>query len=65
MKLRELPAAIREAIDMPPDTEVQVTVELAGSTRRDQLLAVMVEIGAQCEANGMTEEILEEILNER
>ena len=65
MKLRELPSQLRDAFDVPPDTEVHVTVELAGATGRDRLLAVMAEIGAQCEANGLTEEILEEILNER
>ena len=65
LKLRELPPQIRDAIDMPPDTEVQVTVMLTREEKGHRLTRAMDEMAAQAKANGLTQEILDEILNER
>lgn len=65
MKLRELPPEIRDAIDMPPDTEVEVTVMLSREEKGRRLTRAMDEMAAQAKANGLTEEILDEILNEK
>ena len=65
MKLRDLPPAIRDAMGMPPETEVQVTVELSRAEKGRRLTRAMDEMAAQAKANGLTQEILDEILNEK
>lgn len=65
MKVIELPAVIRDQLDLPADSEVRVTVEPAKHSDRDRMIQLMNELGAEAEANGMTPEILDEILNER
>ena len=64
LKLRELPPQIRDAIGMPPETEVQVTVELTYEEKGRRLTRAMDEMAAQAKANGLTQEILDEILDE-
>ncbi len=65
LKLRELPPQIRDAIDMPPDTEVQVTVMLTREEKGRRLLAAMAEMAAEAEKNGLTQEILDDIIDGR
>ena len=65
LKLRELPPEIRDAIGMPPETEVRVTVELTREERGRRLLAAMAEMAAEAKKNGLTQEILDDIIDGR
>jgi len=60
----DLPPIIRDKLGLAPDEEVCVTVETSRD-RRERLKAVMARIGASSEANGLTEEIFDAIVNER
>jgi antitoxin component of MazEF toxin-antitoxin module len=61
----ELPAAIRDQLGLPADSEVRVIVEPSSRTARDRMSEIMDQMSAEAAANGLTEEILEEILNEK
>jgi len=60
----DLPPVIRDHLGLPPGEEVRVTVE-STLDRRARLKAVMDRIGAASEANGLTQEILDEIVDGR
>ncbi len=60
----DLPAVIRDHLGLPPGEEVRVTVE-STQERRARLKAVMDRIGSASEANGLTQEILDEIVDGR
>ena len=65
MRAGELPPGLREALAMPPDTPVEVTVEVADDHPRRKLLDIMDRMGAQAEASGLTQEMLDEIVDGR
>ena len=69
VKVGELPASIRDQLGLPADEEVRVTVEADDTIDRKAAFAAlsksMDEMSAQAAANGLTQEILDEILNEK
>ena len=67
LKARDLPREWREEGSFAPDEEVTVYIEPADPelARARSLLEVMNIIGRRAQARGLTEEKLQEILNER
>jgi len=59
----ELPAAWAERAGVRPDQEVDVVIQDRGAAMR-RLTKLMDELGAQAQANGLTEEGLDALLKE-
>ena len=63
-KVRDLPPELTKGLRAEPDEVVTVTVETKASLRASDraLLKLMDQISDEAEANGLTQELLDEIL---
>ena len=61
---RELPKAWAQRAQVQPDDMVQITIVPHRDEASKKLIALMDKMGAQAAKNGLTEEKLNQILNE-
>ena len=61
---RELPKAWAQRAQVQPDDMVQITIAPDRDEASKKLIALMDNMGTQAEKNGLTEEKLNQILNE-
>jgi bifunctional DNA-binding transcriptional regulator/antitoxin component of YhaV-PrlF toxin-antitoxin module len=65
IRVRDLPSELRTGLDAAPEDVVEVTVDAGQRRKVAELLALVQKIGAEAERRGLTDEKLNELLDDR